>query len=333
MIKKYSYFRITITDFRRDGVQVEFANMAELNFYDSLGVKVDTSTVSCSASSYHTPGAYTEYLFDNDVNTYWHSEWTESTLNYINWVQIQFQEQKEVKEIRITPIQLPLNDFVFAFKFEASNDGQKWDLLLEQTNIAWTSKAEKKFELITCSGVLYLIQSEDGTLYTISESGLVEVENVETIKSNVFEAYGSTIIPTSEILLTLINPKVLAWDDEKQTEFTATVTATPYPQTIYSPDYDMTDPTILGIETVIVEASDDVTFAVSFDTGETWKHYTGTEWATLSEEISGMSAETIMAVPTDKWAEVATTGTFKIRATMPSVESTLSRFVVDYLNA
>ena len=178
---------------------------------------------------------------------------------------------------------------------------------------------------------IYLIQ-DTNTIYTVTNDVLEDLETTE-ITAELFQTHGIEEPPTSEILLTLTNPKVLVWSDEEQQELTATITATPYPQTIYSPGYDMTDPTILGIEKVIAVASEDVMFAVSFDSGETWKHYTGTEWATLSEETSGMSAETIMSVPTDKWSEVATTGTFKVRATLPSVESTLSSFVVDYLNA
>lgn len=176
----------------------------------------------------------------------------------------------------------------------------------------------------------YLIQ-DDTTLYTVVNGELEDLETAD-ITAELFRMHGMEEPPLSEILLTLTNPKVLVWSDEEQQHVTATITATPYPQTLYSPDYDMTDATILGIEKVIAVASDDVTFSVSFDSGETWKYYTGTEWATLSEDTSGMTAEAIMAVPTDKWAEVANTGHFMIRATLPGVESTLESFVVDYIN-
>lgn len=176
----------------------------------------------------------------------------------------------------------------------------------------------------------YLIYA-DGTYYTILDGSLTSLQ-ITDLSKQAFVTYGMEDPPTSEILLTLNNPKVLAWSDEEQPHITAKITATPYPQTLYSPDYDMTDATILGIEKVIAVASDDVTFSVSFDSGETWKYYTGTDWATLSEETSGMTAETIMAVPTDKWGEVATTGHYMVRATLPGVESTLESFVVDYIN-
>lgn len=179
-------------------------------------------------------------------------------------------------------------------------------------------------------GTKYLIQ-DDTTTYTVTDDVLKDLRTME-ITAELFQTHGMEEPPISEILLTLNNPKVFVWYDEEQPHITATVTATPYPQTLYSPDYDATDPTILGIEKVIAVASDDVTFSVSFDSGETWKYYTGTDWATLSENTSGMTAEAIMAVPTDKWAEVATTGHYMMRATLPGVESTLESFVVDYIN-
>lgn len=176
----------------------------------------------------------------------------------------------------------------------------------------------------------YLIQ--DGTtLYTVVNGELEAIESTE-LTAAFFDVNGMEEPPTSEQLLSLNNPKVFAWNKDEPPELSAVITATPYPQTLYSPDYDMTDATILGIEKVIAVASDDVTFSVSFDSGETWKYYTGTDWATLSEETSGMTAETIMAVPTDKWGEVATTGHYMVRATLPGVESTLESFVVDYIN-
>lgn len=181
------------------------------------------------------------------------------------------------------------------------------------------------------SNVKYIVES--GGVYYRMQGGEVTEIAVTELTADIFQTNGADEPPSSEILLTLTNPKVLAWSEEEQPQLTATVKATPYPQNLFSPVYDMTDPSILGIEKVIAEASEDVTFAVSFDSGATWKHYTGTEWATLSEDTSGMSAETIMAIPTDKWAEVATTGTFQVRVTLPSVESTLSNFIVDYLNA
>ncbi|MGN0401350.1 MAG: hypothetical protein ACI4HQ_03695 [Acetatifactor sp.] len=179
---------------------------------------------------------------------------------------------------------------------------------------------------------LFLLQSQDGTLYKITDSGMEVIEGVEEVTAEVFRTYGTSVIPTQEQLLSLDNTKLLAWSDEEQPHIAAAINATPYPQTLYSTDYDMTDSSILGIEKVITVASDDVMLSVSFDSGETWKYYTGSEWATLSEDTSGMTSETIMAVPTDKWAEVATTGHFMIRATLPGLESTLESFVVDYIN-
>lgn len=230
-------------------------------------------------------------------------------------------------------------DGFFRIQYNGS-DGYRWwleiitgiDEYADGEVIKWIHSVSVNYTLtVTVTSVLKHLIQDATTIYTVTNSTLEDLQTT-AITAELFRAHGMEEPPTSEILLTLNNPKVLAWSDEKQPELTATITATPYPQTIYSPEYEMADPTILGIEKVIAVASEDVMFAVSFDSGETWKYYTGTDWATLSEDTSGMSAETIMAVPTDRWAEVAT-GTFKVRATLPSNESSLSSFVVDYLNA
>lgn len=233
-------------------------------------------------------------------------------------------------------------DFDGFFRIQYNDsDGYRWwmeiitgiDEYADGEVIKWMYNVSVNYTLtVAVTSVLKHLIQDATTIYTVTDSVLEDLQTT-TITADLFQTHGMEEPPTSEILLTLNNPKVLVWRDDEQPEITATITATPYPQTIYSPEYDMTDPTILGIEKVIAVASGDVMFAVSFDGGETWKYYTGTDWATLSEDTSGMSADTIMSVPTDKWAEVATTGTFKVRATLPSIESTLSSFLVDYLNA
>lgn len=233
-------------------------------------------------------------------------------------------------------------DFDGYFRIQYNGyDGYRWcmeiitgiDEYADGEVIKWMYNVSMNYTLtVTVTSVVKHLIQDATTIYTVTNGALEDLETTD-LTAELFQANGMEEIPTSEILLTLTNPKVLAWNSDEPHMITATVTATPYTQTLYSHDYDMTDASILGIEKVIAEASDDVTFAISFDGGETWKYYTGTEWATLSEDTSGMSAETIMSVPTDKWAEVATTGTFKVRATLPSIDSALSSFVVDYLNA
>lgn len=178
----------------------------------------------------------------------------------------------------------------------------------------------------------YLIESE-GSFYTVQNDSLVELTGVTTLTAQDFLDSGCDDIPSS-LLLSLDDPEVFYWTDvDSIRSLTATETATPFPQTLESADYDMTHPSIVGIEKVTAVASSDVTFAVSFNSGSTWKIYTGSDWGTLSEGDTGMSATTMNAISSEAWNTQAVTGTIKFRVTLPSLQSTLISLVVDYLNS
>jgi hypothetical protein len=176
----------------------------------------------------------------------------------------------------------------------------------------------------------YLIQSGD-SIFTVTDGVLTAVDG--SLTAELFRTYGVDEIPSSDLLVTLTDPIVYYWTNTDEiTPLVAMVQGVPFPQTLESEDYDMTDETILGIETVIVDASDDCLFAVSFDSGQTWKLHTGENWATLSEGDTGMSPSVLSAIPTEDWNSEATTGKFRFRVTIPSSESYLNSLVVDYLN-
>lgn len=179
----------------------------------------------------------------------------------------------------------------------------------------------------------FLIKSGD-TLFTIQNDVLVELTETE-LTAELFRTEGVDDIPSSDLLITLEDPEVFYFADTTDypiTQLLARETAVPHPQTLVSDDYYMTHATIIGIECVTAECSDDVLFAVSFDSGITWKLYTGTEWATLSESDTGMSAEVMNAISSETWNEQATTGKFRFRVTLPDDTSTFTSLVVDYLN-
>lgn len=182
------------------------------------------------------------------------------------------------------------------------------------------------------SELRYLVRS-NSVVYTVNGEDLQEL-GIKEITSLLFRLYGSSDAPTSELVRDLINPEILLWSDLNKftSDSTVTMIAEPYPQTIESPDYDMTDETILGIEKAVVTATESVQFAVSFDSGSTWMTYTGTNWAELSENASGMSANTLNAIPTESWNAVATTGKFRFRISLMDNTSEFTSLVVDYLN-
>lgn len=178
----------------------------------------------------------------------------------------------------------------------------------------------------------YLIR-EAGKYYLVKDESLEELELSE-LTADSFEKYGMDSIPAYETIRELINPEILCWTDstDEVPEIIATMTAVPYPQTIISSNYDMSDDTILGIECAYVTASSDVVFAISVDDGVTWYMWTGTAWGTLTDTTTGMTAETINAITTEQWAGLTTTGQFKVRMTLFDANSSFTSFVMDYVN-
>lgn len=179
----------------------------------------------------------------------------------------------------------------------------------------------------------YLIKAEN-KLYTIIDGALVELESTE-LNAELFRTSGIDTIPESSLLITLIDPEIFYWIDTNEHEIDlikVVEKATPPIQVIESIDYDMTHPTILGIEKILVDATPGVMFAVSFDSGTTWKMWTGTEWGILSERASGMSAEVMSAITTEQWNTQATTGKFRFRIAIPTASDKFKSLVVDYIN-
>lgn len=180
----------------------------------------------------------------------------------------------------------------------------------------------------------YLIKSED-MLCTVIDNELVLLDQAE-LTAEVFHSHGFDELPDWSVISTLTNPEILYWqsadiEDELPT-ITATMTAMPYPQTIISQNYDMSDDTILGVECAYVTASSDVVFAISVDDGSSWYMWTGSAWGTLTDATTGMTAETINAITTEQWAGLMTTGQFKVRMTLFDENSSFTSFVMDYIN-
>ena len=142
-------------------------------------------------------------------------------------------------------------------------------------------------------------------------------------------------MPDGTLLLGLTDPEVLYWHDstDDPPELTLTVTGSPpVPQIVVTNTQDMSDPTILGIESATVDASDDVLFAISFDDGVTWKAYDGGKWVTLSTENSGMTKTTMENISLEAWAEVVTSAMYKLRFVLMDTDSYVSAVRVNYIN-
>ena len=135
----------------------------------------------------------------------------------------------------------------------------------------------------------YLVRNND-TIYTVTDGSLVKVSG--EINSNLFIDNGVDEIPDGTLLMTLSDPEVLCWrDEDTEPILTATVTGVPYPQTIISEKIYLTDKSITGIESAMATCEGDLIVAVSFDDKQTWKAWNGEQWATLSDDNTGVRRE------------------------------------------
>ena len=179
----------------------------------------------------------------------------------------------------------------------------------------------------------YLIRS-GSTLYTITDGALSVLTETE-VTASLFQTYGVDELPDGSLLLSLTDPEVLYWHDSTDELPALTIRVTgspPVPQTVITGPQDMSDPTILGIESASVDASDDVLFALSFDDGATWKAYSGTGWVTLETENAGMTKATMENIGLEAWAEVVTSDSYRVRFTLVSADSYVAGVVIHYIN-
>lgn len=179
--------------------------------------------------------------------------------------------------------------------------------------------------------IRYLVRSEDN-IYT-TDGGTLHKVTEGVVKSLLFRLYGGVDVPDSDLIKALPNPTILIWSDSDfESNAKVNMYAEPYPQTFESTDYFMTDETILGIEKAVAVATESVQFAVSFDSGATWKTFIDGTWAELSESSSGMSATTLNAITTESWNAMATNGKFRFRISLMDRTSEFTSLIVDYLN-
>lgn len=181
--------------------------------------------------------------------------------------------------------------------------------------------------------VLYLVKA-DGKLYTVVDGALSELTTTDIV-AQTFLDYGIEDIPDGALLVGLSNPEVLCWQDSEDDlpALTATVTATPPPQTVISSRCDLSDATITGIESMLATCEGELICAVSFDDKATWKAHNGVEWVTLSDEYVGMSKETLEAITLEQWNELylGASGMY-IRIALTDTTQVLTKIEVDFSN-
>ena len=179
--------------------------------------------------------------------------------------------------------------------------------------------------------IKYLIR-DNNIIYTITDGALTEVAG--TLNAQLFNDNGVDTIPDGALLMTLATPEVLCWTGaDTVPKLTATVTATPQPQVIITDKIYLTDKSITGIESALVTCEGDLIVAVSFDDKQTWKAWNGEQWATLSDDNTGMSKETLEAITFEQWNELYTGATgFYIRVSLLDATQSVEKIVFDFSN-
>lgn len=218
-------------------------------------------------------------------------------------------------------ISVSLDNAEYTAVFDSSVDGE-----YKETASGYTIS-------LPVQSLKYLIRS-NSTLYTVTDGALVPLPDAE-VSASLFRDYGVDELPDGSLLAGVTDPEVLYWHDSTDDLPTLSLTVTgtpPVPQVVVTDAQDMSDSTILGIESVTVTASDDVLWAISFDDGATWKAHNGSQWVTLEQENSGMTAETFQNLSLEAWAEVVTSTAYRLRFVLMTADSYVSEVIVNYIN-
>lgn len=183
----------------------------------------------------------------------------------------------------------------------------------------------------------YLIKNytSDGyELLTVDAEGALQTIPTLAVVAETFQSYGFDSVPSSDLLVTLSKFDVLLWHDstEELPSLTAEITATPPAQTVVTDLIDISDETILGIESITAVETGNPLFALSFDGKQTWEAWTGSAWTTLDSAVSGMTKELLESIAIDQWAAKVTglTG-FHLKFILHDGD-TVESIVVDFIN-
>ena len=140
-------------------------------------------------------------------------------------------------------------------------------------------------------------------LLTVADGAFQKLDTNE-INAQTFHTYGFDEPPPSDLLVTLSKFELLLWHSnvEELPALTADITAIPLAQTVVTDLIDISDETILGVESITATATGSPLFAISFDGKQTWEAWTGSAWETLDSDVSGMTGDMMASIVVDQWA-------------------------------
>ena len=196
--------------------------------------------------------------------------------------------------------------------------GKTWEISYEKIDI------KQPFEM------KFLIKNIDG-YYTYTTEGVQKIE-IETLTAQTFREFGADTVPAGRILLGLVNPKILFWQDSQEAlaQISAQVEAVPKTQTVNTIIQDMSDITIANIQSVTIDAQGNVKFAFSFG-GSSWRVISGGVWEDAGEN-GGMTKEEVEGITEEQWiTEIGDTRSYQVRFLLEE-GSALTSITVNYKN-
>nr|DAG18812.1 MAG TPA: hypothetical protein [Caudoviricetes sp.] len=179
----------------------------------------------------------------------------------------------------------------------------------------------------------YLIESA-GVYYNIVE-GALNVLPISSLSASAFEQYGLDEIPSGELLVSLVSPSILYWQDSSDPvpSLVANVTASPIPQIIISEEIFIVHPSIKGIANATCEYTGNPLIAISFDNKISWKYIKDTNWITATENFEGMSPNELIKITTDQWkSQIEGSTSLFIKVILSSLEDSITKIVIQFNN-
>lgn len=177
----------------------------------------------------------------------------------------------------------------------------------------------------------YLIR--DGEMYYNVVDGALNEITVTDLTAQVFTDSGMDDVPSGDLIKTLASPDVLVWcdDDTAEINATATVTATPFPQTVER-TITVVHESITGIENATATVEGLPVFSCSFDGGTAYEAHNGTDWVTV-DSSGGMSKEQLESISTDQWnAKISGLTEFIFRVILQSADDTVTQIKINFTN-
>lgn len=328
--------RLTITNIRRTQNVCQFS---ELNLYDEAGNKVawiSGTTVTAPSANYFSSESPSNLIDGNNSTKFCCTNYT----SFSDGLVILFDIPERIifsQYSYVTGNDSDERDPI-AWKLEYSDDGTKWEVASEVANATITTsrctETQKWDATILFAEKKYLIYDDSmQKYYNVVDNALNELA-ITSVTANDFLTNGNDEPPLGEILITLQKPSILYWQDSGDLPIlTAQVTATPQPQIIISDKIHLTDKSITGIESVLATCEGELIVAVSFDDKQTWKAWNGEQWATLSDDNTGMSKETLEGITFEQWNELYTGATgFYVRVSLLDATQSVEKIVFDFSN-